>query len=141
MEAMVDRIEDTVSGWLQPLVRPLSVLGAFAFIVGYATAVVGGIWWPEHGVLIAILVVLGLVVGILNVTSREIVPYLVAAIALVLIGSTQVFTPLNIGADGLGERVNLVVRMMAIFTAPAAVIQAVRAGMVLARPGESVPSS
>ena len=114
-----------------------NTLGAVVFAFGYALAVFTGLFFPENGALIAILVLLGLAVGAFNVTHREVVPYLVAAIALVLIGGTQVFTPLNLVMDGLGERANLVVRMMAVFTAPAAVIQAVRAGMTLARPGES----
>jgi hypothetical protein len=125
-----------VERWVEVHARPLSVAGAIAFAGGYVIALIGGIWWPDNGGLIATLVIIGLVVGVLNVTNRETIPYLVAAIALVLIGSTQVFTPLNLVADGLGERVNLVVRMMAIFTAPAAVVTAVRAGVNLARPGE-----
>lgn len=79
---------------------------------------------------------MGLIVGIFNVTAREVVTYLIAAIALVLVGNTQVFTPLNSVVGGLGDRVNDVVGMMAIFTAPAAVIQAIRAGVVMARPGK-----
>ncbi|MBC8279729.1 MAG: hypothetical protein H8E48_02980 [Chloroflexi bacterium] len=136
MEAIL-RIQRDFMDWIQKYVRVFSILGAAAFFIGYTLAVIAGIWWPENGDLIATLVILGLVVGVLNVTSREVTPYLVAAIALVLIGSTQVFTPLNLVSDGLGERVNLIVRMMAIFTAPAAVLQAIRAGMLLARPGES----
>ena len=128
---------ERAQSWVEPYVRVFSIIGAIAFFSGYVIAVIAGIWWPENGGLIAVLVILGLLVGSLNVTSKEVVPYLVAAIALVLIGSNQVFTPLNLVVDGLGERVNLVVRMMAIFTAPAAVIQAIRAGMVLARPGEA----
>lgn len=127
--------------WIELHERTLSVAGAWAFIAGYAIAVIGGIWWPDNGGLLATLVILGLAVGLLNVTHKETTPYLIAAIALVLIGSTQVFTPLNLVADGLGERVNLIVRMMAIFTAPAAVVTAVRAGMHLATPGEKPSSS
>ena len=122
--------------WIEQRRRGLSIVGAAAFFVGYVIAVITGLWFSDNGELILTLVLLGLVVGALNVTSAEVVPYLVAATALVLIGSNQVFTPLNLVADGLGERVNLIVRLMAVFTAPAAVIQAIRAGMILARPGE-----
>ena len=137
MAALIERIQGTTSDWSRHYTRPLSIVGAIAFITGYILAVIAGIWWPESGNLIATLVILGLVVGFLNITSKEITSYLIAAIALVLIGSTQVFTPLNLVADGLGEDVNLIVRMTAIFTAPAAVVQAIRAGMILARPGET----
>ena len=116
--------------------RGIGIFGAIAFLAGYVLALIGGLWLPENGTLIAVLVLLGLAVGVMNVTSREIVPYLVAAVALVLIGNTQAFTPLNLAVNGLGEKLNQIVRMMAIFTAPAAVLQALRAGMLLARPGE-----
>jgi hypothetical protein len=129
--------EENSAGWLERLEAPANIIGAAAFGCGYLIAIVAGIWFPENAALITVLVLLGLLVGLLNVTHKEVVPYLVAAIALVLIGSNQVFTPLNLVADGLGERVNLIVRMMAIFTAPAAVIQAIRAGVTLARPGQS----
>ena len=120
--------------------RTLSIIGATAFGAGYLLSVIAGLFFPENGAIIAALVLLGLLVGAVNITSEEVVPYLVAAIALVLIGNTQAFTQLNLVVSGLGEQVNQVVRMMATFTAPAAVIQAVRAGMRLAAPGESTKS-
>ncbi|NQW19138.1 MAG: hypothetical protein HQ477_00210 [Chloroflexi bacterium] len=111
-------------------------LGSWAFIAGYVLAIIAGLFWPDSGELILVLVLLGLVVGILNITQTEMLPYLVAAIALVLIGSTGVFTPLNLVTDGLGEDINLIVRMMSIFTAPAALVTAIRAGVHFAGHGE-----
>ena len=137
MATLVGKIENKLDALERNFARPLSVVGAAAFMSGYIIALIAGIWFEETGGLIATLVIMGLVVGFLNISGREVVPYLVAAIALVLIGSTQVFTPLNLVVEGLGEDVNQIVRMMAIFTAPAAVVQAIRAGMVLARPGET----
>ncbi len=113
----------------------LSVAGAVSFIAGYVIAIIGGVWWPEGDGLVATLVIMGLVVGFLNISAKEVIPYLVAAIALVLVGQSDVFTPLNDVNDGLGDDVNDVVRMMSIFTAPAAVVQAIRAGVALAKPG------
>ena len=113
----------------------LSILALVAFIAGYAISVIAGIWWPDNAGVIATLVVLGLVVGLLNITGREIIPYLVAAIALVVVGNFEAFESLNLAVDGLGDKVNDIVAMLAIFTAPAAVIQAIKAGIVLSRPG------
>lgn len=122
--------------WIAAREHIFNILGAVVFIGGYVLAVITGLWFEENGFFVLTLVLLGLLVGLFNVTHSEMVPYLVAATALVVIGGTQVFTPLNLVVDGLGEDVNLIVRMMAIFTAPAALIQALRAGMHLARPGE-----
>ena len=118
----------------------LSIIAAAAFIVGYILSVIAGIVWSEEyvpaGIILA-LVIMGVIVGLLNITGSEIVPYLVAAIALLVVGSFKAFTALNDVHDGLGDVINNIVRLMAIFTAPAAVIQAVRAGVVLAKPGEA----
>lgn len=122
--------------WIETHEDVFNRLGAILFLGGYLLAIITGLFFEENGALVLLLVLLGLAVGFMNITHTEVVPYLVAAIALIVIGGTQVFTPLNLAIDGLGERMNLIVRMMAIFTAPAALVQAVRAGMHLARPGD-----
>lgn len=127
-------IRKTLTGGVARIQWLLSIAAALAFIAGYIIAIITGVWWPDHDGLILTLVVLGMVVGLLNITGREIIPYLVAAIALVVVGSFEAFTPLNEVRRGLGNDLNDIVRLMAIFTAPAAVIQAIRAGVVLAAP-------
>ncbi len=114
----------------------LSVVAMVAFIAGYVLSIIAGIWAPDHGVLILILVLLGVIVGLLNITGKEIIPYLVAAIALIVVGNLEAFSPLNRVWDGLGDGINDIVGMMATFSAPAAVIQAIRAGVALARPSD-----
>ncbi len=124
----------------------LSVVAMVAFIAGYVLSIIAGIWSPNSGALILILVILGVIVGLLNITGKEIIPYLIAAIALIIVGNIGdggAFTSLNLvwgGAGpghGLGDGINRIVKMMATFSAPAAVIQAIRAGVALARPSES----
>lgn len=115
----------------------LSIAAAVAFIAGYAISVIAGIWWPDVSGIILALVIMGLIVGLLNITGREIIPYLVAAIALLVVGNFGAFDALNGVRSGLGDRINNIVHLMALFTAPAAVIQAIKAGIVLARPGGS----
>lgn len=127
------RTRDAALGAVQ---RILSIAAAVAFFAGYIIALIGGIWAPENSGLILTLVILGIIVGILNITGKEIIPYLVAAIALVVVGNLNAFEALNHVRNGLGDDVNEIVRLMAVFTAPAAVIQAIRAGMVLAKPGD-----
>ena len=127
-------IKKTLTGGIARIQWLLSIAAALAFIAGYILAIITGVWWDDHDGLILTLVVLGMVVGLLNITGKEIVPYLVAAIALVVVGSFEAFTPLNEVRRGLGDKLNDIVRLMAIFTAPAAVIQAIRAGVVLSAP-------
>jgi hypothetical protein len=116
--------------------RLLSVAAAVSFVVGYILAIVGGHTWPHNTGIIGALAIMGVFIGFMNITAREIMPYLIASIALVLIGSQGVFEPLNKAMFGLGTDLNDIVKMLAIFTAPAATIVAVRAGISLAAPGD-----
>jgi hypothetical protein len=130
---MAQATKGTTRGGIRGL---LAIAGAVSFVVGYILAIVGGHTWPENTGIIAALAIMGIFVGFLNITAREVMPYLIASIALVLIGSAGVFLPLNKAMAGLGTDLNDIVRFLAIFTAPAATIVAVRAGISLAAPGD-----
>ncbi len=124
----------------------LTVIGAMAFVAGFLLAVIGGIWYPDGIIptiwfwsnfnLAAALVILGLVVGLMNITARETLPYLVAATALVLVGAIGPFAPLNSVLGGLGDTVNSILRMVMFFTAPAAVVNAIKLAQSISRPGD-----
>jgi hypothetical protein len=114
----------------------LSIAAAISFIVGYIIAIIAGIWAPDnHGVL-TLLFIMGILVGCFNITGKEVLPYLVAAIALIVIGTTGVFNPMQPVSQGLYENLVDIVKLLAVFTAPAALIQALRAGITLAAPGD-----
>jgi hypothetical protein len=128
-----------VQSGLERLQWLLSVVAMVAFVAGYVLSIIFGIVNPENSAVLLILVILGVIVGLLNITGKEIIPYLVAAIALIIVGNIGdggAFTPLNDAWPGLGSGLNDIVGLMAIFSAPAAVIQAIRAGVALARPSD-----
>lgn len=60
-------------------------IGMLAFFIGMIICIVGG-WVRDSGSLALTLVILGLIVGLLNITAKELLPFLVAAIALVIVG-------------------------------------------------------
>jgi hypothetical protein len=101
------------------------LLGFIAFVAGLVTALVAGVLAPGSGAVILVLVVLGIVVGVFNITSRDTIPLLVAAIALVVVGTTG-FAPLDQLIKGLGTHVNDIVYYLARLMAPAALIAAIR---------------
>jgi uncharacterized membrane protein len=75
-----------------------------------------------------IFLILGIAVGFFSVTSKDVSPFLVAAIALVVVGASTVWSPLM-----FKSQLNLlyywateIVSYIAAFAAPAAVIIAVR---------------
>ena len=109
--------------------KALNMVGFIAFIVGLIIAVVVGLL-AAFGVMdmgntaiIIILLILGILVGILNISKEEMIPMLLATIALIVVGG--VFAPLKIAA--IGAILDNIVSLLATLMAPAAIIVAVKA--------------
>ncbi|MBN2111684.1 hypothetical protein JW707_01160 [Candidatus Woesearchaeota archaeon] len=103
--------------------------GHYAFLVGVLLAVVAALipslqaaaWLPW------VLIVLGLIVGFLNITAKETTEFLVATIALMAVGTGGLSAVPSAGAIVLGILKNLVA-----FVAPAALVVALKAIYALA---------
>ncbi len=94
---------------------------AIAVLAGLAAGVGASNQWVP-----VLLVVLGIVVGFMNISEKEANAFLVASIALI-VASTAAFMSLDTAIRPLGTILDAVVKNVAIFVAPAAVIAAVRA--------------
>lgn len=103
----------------------VNTIGAIAFFVGVLLSIVGGIFSQDNGTIILILVILGIIIGLFNISAQEVVTFLVAAIALMVVGNAG-FAPLDKVIDGLGKALDGIVGYTGIFVVPAAIIQAVR---------------
>ena len=93
--------------------------GEWAFVLGLLLAKVAGLMteWLSPGTVGLALVVLGLIVGLLNVQKKETVNFLVAAIALMLTGLAQVDQlPL------VGIYLDSILANIVVFVAPAVLI-------------------
>jgi hypothetical protein len=110
----------------------LSTVGFWAFIVGLAICLIAGIIWPANVIFIIILIILGLIVGFLNITAKETMLFLVATIALIVVGN--VFAPLT--TLSIGKILGDILAYVAVFMAPAAIVAAVKALWAVGRPGE-----
>ena len=110
----------------------LSKIGFWAFIVGLILAVIFGIVAPQTDWVIIVLIVLGIVVGFLNITAKEIILFLVATIALMVVGN--VFTPLTV--LGIGKFLGGILSLVATLMAPAAIIAAIKALWAVGKPGD-----
>jgi hypothetical protein len=126
----------------QPAARRtlFGTIGLLAFFVGIVLAIVAGIGYHDNSGITLTLVIVGILVGLLNITGKEVLPLLIAAIALIVVGSAGlggeeggVFTAIKWG--GAGDKLNEIVAYLATFMAPAAVISAIRAIWAVARPG------
>jgi hypothetical protein len=102
-------------------------LGSWAFILGVLIAIIAGlaagsIDATTTGYMAIILVMLGLVVGFLNIGAKEVTDFLIAAIALVAVGAA------NLAAiPWIGSYLASMVLYIAAFVAPAALIVALKA--------------
>jgi hypothetical protein len=112
------------------------IVGGLAFFVGFILAVIAGIVARDNGGIVLALVILGIIVAVLNITAKEVVPVMIAAIALIVAGGAGIFTPLDNLLDGMGRAFNGIVTELAVFMVPVAIISAIRAVIALARPGD-----
>jgi hypothetical protein len=110
-------------------------IGMAAFSVGLVMSIIYGVVSRNDASVILALVLLGIVVGLLNITRREMVLLLITAVALIVVGKAS-FSALDDLVDGLGASLNGIVSYLAVFMAPAAVITAVRAIWAVGRPGD-----
>jgi len=107
-------------------------VGAWAFILGIIIAIIAGLATGAvagYGPWIAfLLVVLGLIVGYLNISDKEVQAFLIAAIALILVNEA------NLAAiPYIGIYLAYVVQNIATFVAMAALVVALKAVYNLAR--------
>lgn len=112
--------------------KELWIVGFIAFALGLLTAIAGSIIAPRSTVVLLILVVLGIIVGILNVTRKETITLLVATIARVVVG--DVLDPVK--HTELGSLFDNMLSLIATFMAPAAIIAAIKAPVSIGFPAK-----
>lgn len=105
----------------------LKRFGHYAFIVGIIFAVVIALFDMPENVAISVLVILGLIVGLLNITARETMEFLIAALVLMVTAST---TALILGS--ISTALIAMWRNVMTFIGPAAIVVAIKTILVLA---------
>lgn len=105
----------------------VDVLGRWAFLIGVILAVVLGARGPVVGTGATTLVVIGLVVGLLNVGDKEVAPFLMSGIVLIIASA--------LGGNLMGDLpyVGSVLDALLVIFVPATVIVAVKNVFSLAR--------
>ena len=107
-------------------------MGQWAFMLGVILAILAGLVQPMvaqyEGVIAMLLVVLGVLVGLMNVSGKEVNSFLIAAIALLAAESPGIDTLLWVG-----PLIGPILTNISAFVAPAAVIVALKAVYELAQ--------
>ncbi|MBN1153560.1 hypothetical protein JXB12_01425 [candidate division KSB1 bacterium] len=100
----------------------MDTLGKISFIFGVVVSIIAG--FMTHQWIYAILTVLGLLVGLLNISAKEVQTFLLAAVSLVIIsalGADQIA-----GLPVVGLRLGKIYMALLTFVSPAAIIVALR---------------
>ncbi len=109
----------------------IAKIGSWAFIIGMIVALLIGAFGAEDSpVATSVLIILGLIVGFLNVTGRETTPFLLAAVSLVVVSALggQVF-PSDYNIFGVLQNI---LSAIITFVMPATIIVALKAIYALA---------
>jgi len=121
-------------------------IGSWAFLIGVIIAIIAGlvsaidvlmgtqlITGGAAGIIALILVILGLVVGFLNIKDKHVTDFLIATIAVAIIGLVAL-SPAAIGAvDPIVVIINSIVRNIVTLVAPAALIVGLKQIFALAK--------
>ncbi len=124
-------------------------VGKYAFLACVIIAIIAGLAvgymeWPDNGTpgdtiksaygwTTFVLLITGIVVGLINITAKEVMPFLIAAIALLLTRGETFKNPLYMVHPLLGFWAYHIINLITAFVAPAAVILAIKAIYALAR--------
>ena len=80
-----------------------------------------------------IMLILGVIVGLVSITAKEAMPFMIATIALIVASSTNVWHPLETIHPLLSDWATAILNFIVAFAAPAAVINAIKAVFAMAR--------
>ena len=103
--------------------------GSWAFIIGLIIAIIAG-FWPLATVMTSVLIILGLIVGFLNVTGKETNSFLFATLVLVVMASFGGQLLVNI--KYVGPMLENMFSAMLLFIIPSSSVVALKAIYALA---------
>jgi len=115
----------------------VSHIAAYIFVVGLIIAVIAGLYVGLGNVsnsmqnwLSVVFIIIGIVIGALMITSKkieeEIYVVLLVTVALLIASQMNIFAGLNEAYANLGAAINRIVTYIAMFSAAAIIVLAVR---------------
>lgn len=105
-----------------------NVIGGWSFLIGVFIAIVLGAFQYENKWLSIAYVILGLIIGVLNITTSEVKPFLMSGAILIVVSSIGG----GIIAVGIPQLGSILVGLLSIFV-PATIIVAIKNVFTLAR--------
>ena len=105
----------------------LHILGHWLFLIGIGMAVILGVALPNTTFVSSVLVLMGLVIGLLNIKAKEVNSFLLASVSLIIVAQSLKYIPL------MGSYLLHIMRYFVFLVAPAATVVAVLAIYKLAK--------
>ena len=106
----------------------MAKIGSWAFIIGVLLAAFAGVFNFDAGMTLVVLGVLGLIVGFLNISASETVPFLVATVAIMsAVGAlSSALSSLLVVIPGTSNWIPVFLGNIVAFVAPAAGLVALK---------------
>lgn len=111
----------------------LQSIGSWAFLLGVVVAIIAGALLPDKSTtptVTSFLVLLGTVVGLLNVTTKETNSFLLASVSLVLV--TALGGSVVSGVVSIGQYLGSMLDSILVFVVPATIVVALKSIFALA---------
>jgi hypothetical protein len=124
---------EAISRWAYLLFVIIAVV--MGLVVGYMAWSEGS--WADvanvNGWVLLVMLILGIIIGITSITTKEVTPFLIATIALIVAASANVWSPLSQIHALLDFWATGILNYIVAFAAPAAVIIAVKEVLTMAK--------
>ena len=95
-------------------------------VVGYMRYNADPNYANANGYVTLLLLILGIIVGLISIAAKEVTPFLIATIALIVASISNVWLPLTTIHELLYDWATAILNYIVAFTAPAAVIIAIK---------------
>jgi len=104
-----------------------NLIGAWAFLIGVILAIIVGLIGLTSNVWIIILVILGLVIGLLNIGGAELKDFMIAGTVLVIVSALGGQTLLGV------KYIGSMLQALAVLFVPATIVVALKSVFALAK--------
>lgn len=122
---------ETIARWAFIIFVVIAIL--MGLLAGYMEYVNDANYTNVRAYVTLTMLVLGVIVGLISITRREVTPFLIATIALLVASSSNVWAPLGTISTLLYYDATEITHYIVAFAAPAAVLNAIKSVFAMAR--------
>jgi len=122
---------EKIAKWAFTIFVILAVV--MGLVVGYMAYANDANYANTNAYVTLIMLILGVIVGLVSITAKEAMPFLIATIALIVASSANVWSPLATIHPLLSDWATAILNFIVAFAAPAAVLNAIKSVFAMAR--------